>query len=74
MLLASMYMNMGLAFCYEINYPMAIESYNKALKYKPRLSLAYQNKLLDMNYISHLIDDPMYVRMHKILIKFIYYL
>lgn len=66
MLLASMYMNMGLAYCYEINYPMAIECYNKALKYKPRLSLAYQNKLLDMNYISHLIDDPMYIaNLHK---------
>jgi protein O-GlcNAc transferase len=66
MLLASMYMNMGLAYCYEINYPMAIECYNKALKYKPRLSLAYQNKLLDLNYISHMIDDPMYIaNLHK---------
>ena len=66
MLLASMYMNMGLAYCYEINYPMAIDCYNKALKYKPRLSLAYQNKLLDLNYISHMIDDPMYIaKLHK---------
>ena len=66
MLLASMYMNMGLAYCYEINYPKAIDCYNKALKYKPRLSLAYQNKLLDLNYISHLIDDPMYIaNLHK---------
>lgn len=66
MLLASMHMNMGLAYCYEINYPMAIDCYNKALKYKPRLSLAYQNKLLDLNYISHLIDDPMYIaKLHK---------
>lgn len=60
-LLASVYMNMGLAYCYEINYPKAIESYNQALKYKPNLSLAYQNKLLDLNYISHLIEDPMYI-------------
>lgn len=66
MLLASMHMNMGLAYCYEINYPQAIECYNKALKYKPRLSLAYQNKLLDLNYISHLIEDPMYIAtLHK---------
>ena len=36
------------------------------MKYKPRLSLAYQNKLLDSNYISHLIEDPMYIpRLHK---------
>ncbi len=66
MLLASMHMNMGLAYCYEINYPEAINCYNKALKYKPRLSLAYQNKLLDLNYISHLIEDPMYIAtLHK---------
>lgn len=66
MLLASMHMNMGLAYCYKINYPKAIECYNKALKYKPNLSLAYQNKLLDLNYISHLIEDPMYItKLHK---------
>lgn len=66
MLAASMNMNMGLARCYECDFIGAIECYNKALKYKPRLSLAYQNKLLDSNYISHLIDDPMYVaNLHK---------
>ena len=66
MLIASMYMNMGLAKCYECEFENAIECYNKALKYKPRLSLAYQNKLLDLNYISYLIEDPMYIaRLHK---------
>lgn len=66
MLIASMHMNMGLAKCYECDFTGAIDCYNKALKYKPRLSLAYQNKLLDVNYISHLIEDPMYIaRLHK---------
>jgi len=66
MLIASMYMNRGLVLCYECNFTDAIESYNQALKYKPRLSLAYQNKLLDLNYISHLIEDPMYIsKLHK---------
>jgi len=66
MLIASLYMNMGLAKCYECNFTEAIDCYNKALKYKPRLSLAYQNKLLDVNYISHLIEDPMYIaKLHK---------
>lgn len=66
MLLASMHMNMGLAKCYECDFMGAIECYNQALKYKPRLSLAYQNKLLDVNYISHLIEDPMYIsKLHK---------
>lgn len=66
MLIASMYMNMGLVKCYECDYTGAIAGYNQALKYKPRLALAYQNKLLDVNYISHLIDDPMYIaKLHK---------
>jgi len=70
MLIASMYMNMGLAKCYECDFIGAIEGYNQALKYKPRLSLAYQNKLLDSNYISHLIEDPMYIaRIHKAINK-----
>ena len=70
MLIASMYMNMGLAKCYECDFIGAIEGYNKALKFKPRLSLAYQNKLLDSNYISHLIEDPMYIaRIHKAINK-----
>jgi len=70
MLVASMYMNMGLAKCYECDFVGAIEGYNQALKYKPRLSLAYQNKLLDSNYISHLIEDPMYIaRIHKAINK-----
>ena len=61
MLIASIYMNMGLVKCYECDFEGAIAGYNQALKYKPRLSLAYQNKLLDMNYITHLISDPMYI-------------
>lgn len=66
MLIASMYMNMGLVKCYECDFTGAIDGYNQALKYKPRLSLAYQNKLLDVNYISHLIKDPMYIsKLHK---------
>ena len=70
MLLASMHMNMGLARCYECDFTGAINCYNMALKYKPRLSLAYQNKLLDVNYISHLIEDPMYIaRLHKAINK-----
>lgn len=66
MLIASMHMNMGLAKCYECDFEGAIAGYNQALKYKPRLSLAYQNKLLDLNYISHRLSDPMLIsRLHK---------
>lgn len=70
MLIASMYMNMGLAMCYQCDFEGALESYSMALKHKPTLSLAYQNKLLDLNYVSHLIKDPMYVaRQHKNITK-----
>jgi predicted O-linked N-acetylglucosamine transferase (SPINDLY family) len=54
LLISSMYMNMGLMYSYECDIDKAIECYNKSLQYKPRFSLAYQNKLLDLNYISHL--------------------
>lgn len=65
-LLASIHMNMGLAKCYECEFLQGIECYNTALKYKPDLSLAFQNKLLDLNYVSHLIKDPMYIfNLHK---------
>jgi predicted O-linked N-acetylglucosamine transferase (SPINDLY family) len=66
MLIASLYMNMGLVYCYECDFAEATNCYNKALKYKPKLALAYQNKLLDLNYISNMIEDPMYVsKSHK---------
>lgn len=66
MLIASLCMNMGLVYCYECNFTEAINCYNNALKHKPHLALAYQNKLLDLNYISHMIKDPMYVsKSHK---------
>jgi predicted O-linked N-acetylglucosamine transferase (SPINDLY family) len=65
-LLSSIHMNMGLSRCYECDFVKGIECYNTALKYKPDLSLAFQNKLLDLNYISHLIKDPMYIaNLHK---------
>ena len=68
--LSMLYMNRGLALCYECDFEGAIASYNQSLKYKPTLSLAYQNKLLDVNYISYRIADPMYItRLHKSLNK-----
>jgi protein O-GlcNAc transferase len=69
-LLASLYMNMGMAYCYECDFNTAISCYNTSLKHKPNLSLAYQNKLLDLNYISHEITDPMYIsKSHKAINK-----
>lgn len=65
-ILSSIYMNKGLCHCYEIDFETAIESYNTSLKYNPKQALAFQNKLLDINYVSHLIEDPMYIpNLHK---------
>ena len=70
LLKASMYMNMGLMYSYECDIDKSIECYNKSLQYKPKFSLAYQNKLLDLNYVSHLITDPMYLfKSHKLINK-----
>lgn len=69
-LLGSLYTNLGLAKCYECDFTGAINCYDKALYYYPKMVLAYQNKLLDTNYITHLIDDPMYIsNLHKDLNK-----
>jgi protein O-GlcNAc transferase len=65
-MLSNIYMNKGLCHCYECDFETAIESYNTALMYNPKQSLAFQNKLLDINYISHLIENPMYIPdLHK---------
>lgn len=70
-LIASFYMNMGLVRCYENNYPESVKCYLNALKHKKDLVLAYQNFLLDYNYISYLAKDPMFLpNKHKEIDKF----
>jgi protein O-GlcNAc transferase len=64
-LLATLYMNMGVAYCCEINYEKAIECYDKSMSYKI-IPNALQNKLMDCNYISNTFEDPMYItNLHK---------
>lgn len=64
LLISSMYMNMGLMYSYECDIDTAIDCYNKSLQYKPKFSLAYQNKLLDLNYISHLTSRDYITKAH----------
>lgn len=62
---ASTYMNMGLMYTYTGQVEKGIECYNTSLKYKPGFSLAFQNKLLDINYLADKID-PMYIsKLHR---------
>jgi predicted O-linked N-acetylglucosamine transferase (SPINDLY family) len=65
MLIASMYMNMGLMYTFTGDILKGIDCYNKSLKYKPGFSLAYQNKLLDINYISHKVEPSYIAKLHK---------
>lgn len=65
LLIASMYMNMGLMYTYTGDIFQGIEYYNESLKYKPGYSLAYQNKLLDINYLSHKVDPEYISKLHK---------
>lgn len=58
---SAIYMNMGLLKSMETNFEEAIHLSNKSLIFNPKNALAYQNKLLDMNYISHRVADPMYI-------------
>ena len=63
-LLASTYMNMGLVYTYTGNVLKGIECSNTSLKHKPGFSLAFQNKLLDINYISNLVDPDYIFKLH----------
>lgn len=63
---AVIYMNLGTAWTHKINYRKAIEYFDKALQYNPKLIPAFQNKLFNTHYILHTIDDPMYLsNLHK---------
>jgi protein O-GlcNAc transferase len=65
LLLASTYMNMGLMYTYTGDVIKGIDCYNTSLRYKPGFSLAFQNKLLDINYIADKVDAMYISKLHK---------
>lgn len=64
-LLSILYSNLGVMYSYDSDVERSVKSYKKALEYKKSL-ITYQNYLLDLNYIVHTFDDPMYItEQHK---------
>ncbi len=53
---SSVYMNWGLCLSLSGDLLSAFDKYNKALEKNPANYLAFQNKLLDLNYVIHLIE------------------
>ena len=71
LLLASLYTNLGTVYTYEINYKTAIEYFDKSFELEPRVMIPYANKLFNLHYILHTIQDPMYLaNLHKGVNKF----
>jgi protein O-GlcNAc transferase len=68
--LSEIYLNFGHKFSYDGNNNKSIECYNLALKNVPKFHLAYQNKIMNLNYIFDQLEDPMYItNQHKLINK-----
>lgn len=69
-LLSEIYLNFGHCFSYNGNNEKSIECYNKSLEVIKNFSLPYQNKLMNLIYMSDQIEDEMYItKQHKIINK-----
>lgn len=65
-LLAEIYLNMGHMFSYNGDNNGSIDCYNKALEICPKFILAFQNKIFNLCYLYHQLDDKKYVsQQHK---------
>jgi predicted O-linked N-acetylglucosamine transferase (SPINDLY family) len=65
-LLAVLYANIGSVYTYEINYNTAMQYFDKSLMTDPTFLIAFTNKLFNLHYILHTIEDDMYLaNLHK---------
>ena len=60
-LYSTIYMNMGLAYSYNCDLEKAVWSYHMSIKHNPKNHLAFQNKLLELNYLAHMFTDTKYI-------------
>lgn len=68
--LSEIYLNFGHKFSYDGDNNKSIECYNLALKNIPKFHLAFLNKVMNLNYISDQIEDPMYItNQHRLINK-----
>ena len=71
-LLSEIYLNYGHMHSYNGDNYASVECYNKALLNIPKFHLAYQNKIMNLNYIFDQLEDPMYItNQHKLINKII---
>lgn len=68
--LSEIYLNFGHQKSYDGDNNKSIECYNLALKNVPKFHLAYQNKIMNLNYIFDQLEDPMYItNQHRLINK-----
>lgn len=65
-LLAEIYLNMGHMFSYNGDNFESINCYNKSLQIAPTFKLPFQNKIFNLCYLYHELDDKDYIsKQHK---------
>jgi predicted O-linked N-acetylglucosamine transferase (SPINDLY family) len=60
-LLSEVYLNMGHMYSYNGDNEEAIECYNKALHISPKFTLPFQNKIFNLCYLYHQLEDKSYI-------------
>lgn len=60
-LLAEIFLNRGHMESYNGNIITSIEYYNKSLQVHPKFLLAFQNKIMNLNYLFDITSDPEYI-------------
>jgi protein O-GlcNAc transferase len=71
-LLSDIHLNFGQMYSYNGDTHRSIECYNRSLDYNPKAILAFQNKIMNLNYISNELSDKMWIlTQHKLINKLI---
>lgn len=68
-LLSDLYLNYGQMHSYNGDTEGSINCYNKSLEYNPKALLAFQNKIMNLNYISDRLPDNLWIRKQHQLIN-----
>lgn len=69
-LLCEIYLNYGHMHSYNGDNMLAIELYNKAIQLKPKFTLPFQNKIMNLTYLFDDLDDKTYIfNQHKLINK-----
>lgn len=69
-ILSDIYLNFGQMHSYNGNTKESIDCYNRSLEMNPKAILAFQNKIMNLNYITDSLDDKGWVlTQHKLINK-----